>query len=61
MEDKLQKLRHFDLGPSSSEYNELVNLLVSRNKVLEEIRYECDTSREKEIPVNKLRKILQGT
>jgi len=44
---------------SSREYNELINLLASRNKVLEEIRYVCSNGKEN-VPVSKLRKILAG-
>jgi hypothetical protein len=41
---------------SSREYNELINLLASRNKIIEEIRFECNG--KSNVPVSKLRRIL---
>lgn len=45
-------------GPTSKEYDELIHLLVKRNKVIEDLKYECNHNGNS-IPINKVKKILQ--
>ena len=47
----------FSEEKSVKEYNELLHLLANKNKILDELKYQCNNGKEV-IPVIKIKKIL---